>query len=255
LSNSRLRVMITGATSGFGYLLALRLIDTKHHVIAITRDQAQADELQSRIAKESKSKKVLHYYCGFDLADRNIEEQIFSFANRTAPDVLVNCAGYSQWGSIESTAMIDLERQFRVNTLAPMLFASAFLPQWRREGRGHVINVGSTVDDSVKPFGGIYTASKVALRAMTLSLAAEVEPWGIRVNLVEPHAYKTKYSQNRRISRGDILMEYLAKHEMEEPVRNREAPDPKPVIDLLEDLITVPAEEVNLTKEQIIFRV
>ncbi|MEF9602098.1 SDR family NAD(P)-dependent oxidoreductase [Paracoccus sp. PXZ] len=106
-------------------------------------------------------------------------------------DVLVNNAGYSLLGNFEEMATADIERQFATNIFGVMHVMHAVLPVMRRQRSGRITNISSLAGVTGFPHCGAYAATKFAAEGLSLSVAQEVEPFGIRITVVEPGAFRT----------------------------------------------------------------
>jgi NAD(P)-dependent dehydrogenase (short-subunit alcohol dehydrogenase family) len=114
-------------------------------------------------------------------------------------DVLVNNAGIGSLGALEGTSMETARAIFETNTLGTIAMTRAVLPQFRQRRSGVVVNVTSSVTLKSLPLLSVYTASKAAVDAFTESLAFELRPFGVRVNLVLPgRAPETRFGENAR---------------------------------------------------------
>lgn len=110
-----------------------------------------------------------------------------------AIDVLVNCAGYGEFGSIEEADLGAARAQLEVNVLSAMGLVQAVLPAMRERGHGRIVNVSSLAGEFAAPLGGWYHASKFALEALSDSLRGEVAGFGIDVTLVQPSYVATDW--------------------------------------------------------------
>lgn len=108
-------------------------------------------------------------------------------------DVVVNNAGYGQFGLIEEISEAEARDQFETNVFGALWVTQAALPFLREQGSGHIVQVSSIGGISAFPNIGIYNASKWALEAFSQSLAAEVADFGIHVTLVEPGGFSTDW--------------------------------------------------------------
>ena len=112
-------------------------------------------------------------------------------------DVLVNNAGIGMLGALEGAAMATVRQVFATNTIGTIAMTQAVLPQFRRRRAGAIINVTSSVTLKPLPLLAAYTASKAAVNAFTESLALELKPFDVRVNLVLPgRAPDTRFGAN-----------------------------------------------------------
>ncbi|WP_059019430.1 SDR family oxidoreductase [Mycobacterium sp. M26] len=108
-------------------------------------------------------------------------------------DIVVNNAGYGQYGFVEELSESEVRDQMDTNFLGALWITQAALPYLRAQGSGHLIQVSSIGGVTAFPHLGIYHASKWALEGFSQSLAQEVEPFGIRVTLVEPGGFDTAW--------------------------------------------------------------
>ncbi|MFC4145193.1 oxidoreductase [Micromonospora mangrovi] len=108
-------------------------------------------------------------------------------------DVLVNNAGYGEYGPIEETPMDRVRAQFETNVFGLSRLSQLVLPGMRRAGRGRIVNVSSMGGRLVFPGGGYYHASKYAVEAISDALRQEVRPFGVDVAIVEPGLIRTGF--------------------------------------------------------------
>jgi short-subunit dehydrogenase len=108
-------------------------------------------------------------------------------------DVLVNCAGYGEFGTVEETTLEAARAQLEVNVLGAVGLIKAVLPGMRDRRRGRIVNVSSLAGEFAAPLGGWYHASKFALEALSDSLRGEVSRFGIDVTLVQPSYVDTDW--------------------------------------------------------------
>ncbi|MGZ5622989.1 MAG: SDR family oxidoreductase [Methylobacter sp.] len=108
-------------------------------------------------------------------------------------DVLVNNAGYGLIGAFEAADEMQIRRQFEVNVFGLMALTRAVLPSMREAGSGALVNISSMAGYACFPYYSLYHASKWAVEGFSESLRYEMEPFGIRVKLVEPGVVKTDF--------------------------------------------------------------
>ncbi|MDO8771754.1 MAG: SDR family oxidoreductase [Burkholderiaceae bacterium] len=167
-------VLITGCSSGYGMETARHFHAQGWNVIATMRTP-RADVLPT-----SERLRVL-------ALDVTKPESIAAAIKAAGPiDVLVNNAGLGLFGAFEVTPMATVRDIFETNTFGMMAMTQAVLPQFRARQSGLVINVTSTVTLAPMPLVAAYTSSKTAIEGFTESLALELEPFKVRVKLVEP---------------------------------------------------------------------
>jgi NAD(P)-dependent dehydrogenase (short-subunit alcohol dehydrogenase family) len=184
-------VFITGCSSGFGLSTALAFARAGDRVVATMRRPEEAPaELTGPIARERLPIRLDR----LDVVDPASIEAAVRAAGEI--DVLVNNAGIELRSSIEDASDEDVEKQFDTNVFGTLRVLRAVLPQMRARKRGIVVNLSSVAGIVARPFGGLYSATKHALEAITEALHFEVAPFGIRVVLIEPGVYATRLLDN-----------------------------------------------------------
>jgi NAD(P)-dependent dehydrogenase (short-subunit alcohol dehydrogenase family) len=178
-------VLITGCSSGIGEATAARLA-SGWTVYATAR---KAESL-GKLAEAGCRTLALDVTdeASMVAAVRRIEEE------HGAVGVLVNNAGYSQSGAVESVSLDRVRRQFETNVFGLLRLTQLCLPGMRRQRWGKVVNVGSMGGKLTFPGGGIYHATKHAVEALSDALRFEVAGFGIDVVLVEPGLIKTGFA-------------------------------------------------------------
>jgi NAD(P)-dependent dehydrogenase (short-subunit alcohol dehydrogenase family) len=180
-------VLITGCSSGFGNDIARLFLDRDWQVIATMRTPSE-DALP-----RSERLRVL----ALDITDPASIRHLVEVAGPI--DALVNNAGFGAASPVELTPMATARELFETNTFGTLAMTQAFVPSFRERGAGVIVNVTSSVTLKALPLVGAYSASKAAVNAFTASLAAEVEPLGVRVRLVLPgRSPETRFGDNAR---------------------------------------------------------
>jgi NAD(P)-dependent dehydrogenase (short-subunit alcohol dehydrogenase family) len=184
-------ILITGCSSGFGLETARYFLARDWTVIATMRTPRE-DLLPS-----SDRLRILP----LDVTDAS---SIAHAVEAAGPiDVLVNNAGVGLLNAVEGVSMDQVREVFETNTFGTMAMTKAVLPQFRERRAGVVINVTSTVTLRPLHLLSVYTASKAAVNAFTESLALELEPFGVRAQLVLPGlAPETAFGNNARARMG-----------------------------------------------------
>jgi NAD(P)-dependent dehydrogenase (short-subunit alcohol dehydrogenase family) len=117
-------------------------------------------------------------------------------------DVLVNNAGYGLLGAMEEATDAEFERLFAVNVFAPFAIIRAALPELRRQGSGHILNITSIAGRAPAGSSGLYSATKSALEGLTQSLAQEIAPFGLKATAIAPGAFRTDFLSEHSIRRS-----------------------------------------------------
>jgi NADP-dependent 3-hydroxy acid dehydrogenase YdfG len=171
-------VLITGCSTGIGRATAEHLAAKGHTVYATAR------KLEAIADLESQGIKTL----ALDVTDEASMQAAVKAVEGAEGSVgaLVNNAGYSQSGAVESVKLDDVRSQFETNVFGLIRMSQLVLPGMRREGRGRIVNVGSMGGTLVFPGGGIYHATKFAVEAISDAMRFEVKGFGVDVVLIQP---------------------------------------------------------------------
>ncbi|CAH0053794.1 unnamed protein product [Clonostachys solani] len=179
---------ITGANSGFGLLLAQHALANNDTVIATARSL-------------SKFPKALQDHSAAELVEIEMtapDTEISSVIDRAVQkhgriDVLVNNAGFGHMGAVEEISSQEARYQFDVNFFGLYNFTRAVIPHMRKQGSGVIVQLSSGAGLLGALGGPVYSASKFAVEGLTESMAVELQPFGIRVHLVEPGIFRTDF--------------------------------------------------------------
>ncbi|RZT88751.1 NADP-dependent 3-hydroxy acid dehydrogenase YdfG [Pseudonocardia sediminis] len=180
---------ITGASRGFGREWTIAALERGDSVAATARDAATLDDLAEKYGERVLAVEL-------DVTDR---DGVFAAVARAHErfgrlDVIVNNAGYGQFGLVEELSEADVRDQIETNLFGALWVTQAALPFLREQGSGHILQVSSIGGISAFPNVGIYHASKWALEGISQSLAQEVAGFGIHVTLIEPAGYSTDWA-------------------------------------------------------------
>ncbi|RXI95530.1 SDR family oxidoreductase [Anaerobacillus alkaliphilus] len=185
-------VLITGTSSGFGFLTALQLAQKGYLVVATMRNLGKRVALEA----EAKKRKLEEHLEILELDVTNtdhiirVKEYIETKFGRL--DILINNAGYCAGGMTEHLSLDEWRKQLETNLFSVVAVTKAFLPLMREKRRGKIINIGSISGRFGFPAMGPYAASKWALSGFSESLRLEVLPFGIYVSLIEAGSFKTE---------------------------------------------------------------
>src|SRR4051812_28209752 len=215
-------VLITGASSGFGFDAALRLARRGHHVFASMRDiETRNAPARSRLQQVASAERLNIDTVEIDVTrDASVERGVNTVLAR-APrlDVVINNAGYAALGVTEAYTVEQFQQMFEVNVFGVVRMNRAVLPAMRRQGSGLLIHISSGAGRVAVPAMAAYCASKFALEALADSYRYELLPFGINSVLVEPGIYKTPiFDKITTPADRDRLAQY-AGHDFAERVR------------------------------------
>ncbi|WP_258177192.1 SDR family oxidoreductase [Streptomyces solincola] len=195
---------MTGGSSGLGRALAAAAAEAGHRVVVTARDTATLEDLAAawpdRIVPVALE---LRDPAQCQSAVRTATDQLGGI------DVLVNNAGAGLFGAVEEVSDDEVRDQLETLVVGPWRLIRLVLPLMRAQGYGHVVNVSSLAGRVAFPGLAAYVAGKYALEGLSQSLAAEVASLGIRVTVVEPGGFATRYGAS--LTRSDRrLAEYTA---------------------------------------------
>ena len=182
-------VLVTGASSGIGLATATAFAQRGDRVYASVRDGRGREAVQQAAVAAGAPIETVTFDVTDEAAIGAAVDGIVASAGRI--DVLVNNAGISRVGAIESTPDDAWRALFEVNVLGPVRLLRAVLPVMRQAGSGTIVNVSSANGRAPAAFGAPYSATKAALDVVSEALLHEVEPFGIRVVVVAPGQFDT----------------------------------------------------------------
>jgi len=178
-------VLITGCSSGVGRAAAMAFRTAGFETFATARNLATLEELRAigcRTLTLDVTDEVSRH-----AAVKAVEKEF------GAVGILVNNAGYGQYGPIEEISLHNMRRQFETNVFGGMRLSQLVLPAMRRAGKGRIVNVSSVAGRVSIMGGGAYHASKFAVEAIADALRPEIEPFGIAVVNVLPGPIATHF--------------------------------------------------------------
>lgn len=178
-------VLITGCSSGIGEATARHLAGRGLTVYATARRPQALSDLAAAGCRT----------LALDVTDEDSMAAAVRQVEQEAGgiDVLVNNAGYGEYGTVEQADLDRVRRQFETNVFGMARLCQLVLPGMRRRGSGRIINIGSMGGRVVFPAGGYYHASKYAVEALSDALRFEVAPFGVQVAVIEPGLIRTGF--------------------------------------------------------------
>lgn len=221
------KILVTGASSGFGRAISEALRARGHSVVGTSRDP---EKIKGNLT-----------LVRLDVTNaQEVEKVVADFHQEHGRiDVLINNAGYGIAGPTESTSMGEAKSQLDCNFYGPVRLIQAVLPYMRKEDSGLIINIGSIGGYIGLPFQAFYSASKFALEGLTEALRIELKPFNIEVTNVNPGDFATGFTNNRQMV-ADIPEIYedkfsLALKQYEKDENN--GADPKILADFIADMV------------------
>ncbi|GBR03994.1 SDR family oxidoreductase [Acetobacter oeni] len=179
-------ILITGAGTGFGQEVALRLAESGHRVIAGVEIAAQVRMLQ----ETAKSRNATLQVEKLDVTDPGDRQKAQSWD----VEVLLNNAGISEGGSMVDIPAENLRRQFEVNVIGPVMLTQGLAKKMVKRRKGKIVFMSSVAGLTVDPFSGAYSASKHAIEAMAEALYKELREFGIEVATINPGPFLTGFN-------------------------------------------------------------
>ncbi|HIE46462.1 MAG: SDR family oxidoreductase [Nitrosopumilus sp.] len=204
--------LVTGSSSGIGLETALALARDGYHTFASMRDVGKAGELEHAAKKENLSINVIEL-------DVNSEESIVAVIKKIISenkrlDVLVNNAGYGQFGCTEDVSVDDFRKQFETNFFSIVRIIQKVAPIMRNQKSGIIVNISSVAGRIGLPGSSAYISTKFALEGLSECLRYELGQFGIKTTLIEPGVIKTNFFNSMKIpeSNADPKYKELTEH-------------------------------------------
>ena len=171
-------ILITGCSSGIGAALAQEFHRRGHWVYATARRVEVLGELKAHGLRT----------LALDVNDEASVAAALAVVQSEAGriDILINNAGYGQFGAVMDADIADLRSQFETNVFAPVVLSRAALPLLRKSTSACIANMGSISGIVTTPFAGVYCASKAALHALSDAMRMELAPLGLHVVTIQP---------------------------------------------------------------------
>ncbi|WP_199337072.1 oxidoreductase [Oscillatoria sp. FACHB-1407] len=181
--------LITGCSTGFGRALAEAVLKKGDSLLATAREPEQLHALIEDYPETAKAIRL----------DVTVSQDIQAVVDAAIAtfgriDVLVNNAGHGLIAALEEVSDVEIRQFFETNFFGALRLMRSVLPVMRQQGSGHIVNLSSTA--GLVGFGGssLYCGAKFALEGTSEALAKEVEPFGIKVTLIEPGAFRTDFN-------------------------------------------------------------
>jgi NAD(P)-dependent dehydrogenase (short-subunit alcohol dehydrogenase family) len=230
-STSQKVAIVTGSSTGIGYETSLALARNGFLTYATMRNLKKAQNIKSVATKESLTLYVNQLDVTDDASVKNAVEAISS-ETRGRIDVLVNNAGYGLNGAFEDLAMDEIKAQYETNVFGLIRVTQAVLPTMRRQKSGTIVNISSGAGRFGFPSGSAYVSTKFAVEGLSESVSYELEPFGIKVVIVEPGVIRTNFGNGLVVAKKSQhpnspysqMMKKIA-NSFEELMKNSSSPD------------------------------
>jgi short-subunit dehydrogenase len=194
--------IVTGSSSGIGFETSLTLARNGFHTYATMRNmEGEKSKLLTEVAK-NENLQLRAIELDVD-NDKSVIDAINTIVEeRERIDVLINNAGYALGGALEDSSMDEIKAQFETNFFGAVRATKAVLPVMRRQGAGKIVNITSMGGRIAIPLSSSYHGSKFALEGLSESIWYELEPFGIKVILIEPGAVGSNFWKNIKIAKS-----------------------------------------------------
>ena len=198
VSNQKVSI-VTGSSSGIGLETALMFARNGYVTYATMRTPEKGALIKNAVEKENLPIKVVQLDVTDDKSLKNAIDHVTSEDGRI--DVLVNNAGYGLVGALEELSIEEIKAQYETNFFGLVRVIQAVLPTMRKQRSGRILNLSSGAGLFGYPGGSAYVSTKFAVEGLSESIAYELEPFGIKVILIEPGFVKTNFANSMLISK------------------------------------------------------
>jgi len=196
---------ITGASTGFGRLLAEEVLKSGGKVVATARRFDKVADLEEKYPRNART-------FALDVTDAaQIHSVVAQAVTGFSPvDVLVNNAGFGIAGAIEEATEDEFMPVYDTNVFGLIRVTQELLPHMRQRRSGHILNLSSIGGLAASPGWGYYQSTKFAVEGLTEALAAEVAPFGIHVTAIEPGPFRTDFLGRSGVEAANRIADYDA---------------------------------------------
>ena len=211
--------VVTGSSTGIGFETSLFLARNGFYTYATMRDTLKRDKIEKIANNENLPLKVLAMDVDNDDSVRNALQKILDEKQKI--DILVNNAGYGLFGALEEISIDEAKKQFETNFFGAIRTIKEVLPTLRKQKNGIIINVTSLAGVVGIPAECIYVSTKFALEGLSESISYELQPYGIKVIIIEPGVINTNFVPNIKFPNliDNKLQEPLLKDEKNEDLK------------------------------------
>ena len=194
MSKNQKVAVVTGSSTGIGYETSLALANNGYFTYATVRDIQKSKEIERIAHVKNIPLKIIEMNVDNDNSVKDTIEKITSEYGRI--DILVNNAGYGLFGALEDLEMNEIKKQFETNVFGIMRVIKNVLPAMRLQRTGIIVNISSISGLAGIPSQSAYAGTKFAVEGLSESLSYELEPFGIKIVLIEPGVMNTKFLQD-----------------------------------------------------------
>jgi NAD(P)-dependent dehydrogenase (short-subunit alcohol dehydrogenase family) len=245
-------ILITGTSTGFGFLTVKTLLGAGHVVFATMRDSTgrNAEKVAALKDAAASAPGTLHVL-DLDVTREPSVNRAVAEAIATAGhlDVVINNAGQSTMGQLEAFTPEQFQAVFDINVFGVQRVMRAVLPHMRGRKQGLIINFGSGLGRFVLPFFSPYSATKFAVESLSEAYAMELAPFNIEIAVIQPGAFPTEFTAKGLFPEAERVATYGEHADLPqrmykgfgEMMAGPHAPNPQMVADKVAELIAMPA--------------
>jgi NAD(P)-dependent dehydrogenase (short-subunit alcohol dehydrogenase family) len=223
--------IVTGSSTGIGYETSLTLARNGFLTYATMRKLNKAENIKSVATKENLPVHIQQLDVTDDVSVKNAIQTISSETGGRI-DVLVNNAGYGLNGAFEDLSMNEIKAQYETNFFGLIRVTQAVLPIMRGQKSGTIVNISSGAGRFGFPSGSAYVSTKFAVEGLSEAISYELEPFGIKVIIVEPGVIRTNFGNGSVVAKKSQdpnspysqMMKKIA-NSFEELMKNSSSPD------------------------------
>jgi len=183
--------IVTGSSSGIGFATSVLLARNGIYTYASMRNTAKVNAINDIAKKENLPLQVIQLDVTDDKSVKNAVNKVLE--EKKQIDILVNNAGYGLMGCVEDLSMDEIKAQFETNLFGIIRVTQAVLPTMRKQKHSIIVNVSSIAGRIGFPASPAYISTKFALEGLSESMRYELEPFGIKVVIVEPGVVRTNF--------------------------------------------------------------
>jgi len=194
MSKNQKVAVVTGSSTGIGYETSLALAKNGYLTYATVRDIQKSKEIERIAHVKNIPLKIIEMNVDNDNSVKDTIEKITSEYGRI--DILVNNAGYGLFGALEDLEMTEIKKQFETNVFGIIRVIQNVLPAMRLHRSGIIVNISSISGLAGIPSQSAYAGTKFAVEGLSESLSYELEPFGIKIVLIEPGVINTEFLQD-----------------------------------------------------------
>jgi NAD(P)-dependent dehydrogenase (short-subunit alcohol dehydrogenase family) len=189
IASTKMVALVTGSSSGIGYETAIMLAKAGIHTYASMRNLKISKAITEMASTDNLPLQVVQLDVNDDRSVTDAMDKIVTEKERI--DTLVNNAGYGLFGSLEDVSIEEIKAQFETNFFGVVRVTQEVIPVMRKQKSGTIVNVSSVEGRIGLPVLSAYHSTKFALEGLSESMAYELDPFGIRVIIIEPGVIRT----------------------------------------------------------------